>query len=253
MQANNIDEVVQIIGGIISDTKKNENPLGYFAALYHRVTIVVKNKLGTGYFDDDTRMEKLDVIFANRYIKAYFDYEKKEVVTNSWKTTFELAKNHDLIVLQHLLLGMNAHINLDLGIAAAEISTPQNINSLENDFNRINEILSSLVNEVQENLSNIWPILKWLLKRVNGADDLIVDFSMKIARNGAWQFAKEFVTTDTLQRPQAIAHRDYDILKVAGYITNQNFFIRFLFKLIRCTELGSVSDKIESLELVEHS
>lgn len=248
MQANDIDEVIQILGDIISDSKKNENPLGYFAALYQRVTIEVKNKLGTGYFDNDQRMEKLDVIFANRYIKAYFDYQKNEVVTNSWKTTFEFAKNEELIVLQHLLLGMNAHINLDLGIAAAETSSPQTIDSLQNDFNRINDILSSLVNEVQENLSNIWPILKWILKKVNGADDLIVDFSMKIARNGAWKFALEFVVTADSEKLQAIANRDNDILKVANIITNNNFFIRFLFKIIRWTEVGSVTDKIKSLE-----
>ena len=248
MIANNIDEVISILQKIIDESKTNESPLGYFAALYQGVTIAVKNKLGSGYFDDDNRMEKLDVLFANRYLQAYFDYKNNKNVTQAWQTTFDKSKDDSLIVLQHLLLGMNAHINLDLGIVAAEISTPQNIQELENDFNRINEILSSLVNEVQESLSNIWPVLKWLLKKLNGSEDFIVDFSMKIARDGAWKFAKEFVQVSNANRLNAVIKRDTEILKVADIITTHNFFIRFLFKIVRWTEVGSVTDKIKDLE-----
>jgi len=43
---------------------------------------------------------------------------------------------------------MNAHINLDLGIAAVEISRNKNLDDLENVFNKINEIISLLVHEV---------------------------------------------------------------------------------------------------------
>ena len=44
-------------------------------------------------------------------------------------------------------MGMNAHINLDLGLAAAEISTPENIHSLATDFRRINQVLADLVRQ----------------------------------------------------------------------------------------------------------
>ena len=67
-------------------------------------------------------MEKLDVIFANRYIKAYYQYQTQQPASKTWEAAFVEADNYWIIVLQHLLLGMNAHINLDLGIAAAQIS-----------------------------------------------------------------------------------------------------------------------------------
>src|SRR5690606_12551437 len=95
--------------------------------------------------------------------------------------------------LQHLLLGMNAHINLDLGIAAAEISTKENIHQLKNDFIKINEILSAQVDEVQFGLSSIWNPLKKILSKTGKFDNYLVDFSMKIARDGAWNFASEMV------------------------------------------------------------
>lgn len=250
MQAKTIDEVIQILQQIIMNAKRDESTLGYFAALYLRVTIEVKNKLGTGYFDNDARMEQLDVVFANRYLNAYFDFKSKKEITNSWKTTFEKSSNDELVVLQHLLLGMNAHINLDLGIVAAEICTTSTIDGLQNDFNRINEILASLVNEVQENMTNVWPMLKWILKKLNGSEDFIVDFSMKIARDGAWKFANKFVATGVTQKPQAIVARDNDILKVADMVTHQNWFIGLLLKIVRWTEVGTVTKRIESLEFV---
>ena len=82
-------------------------------------------------------MEKLDVIFANRYIKAYYQYQTQQPTSKSWEAAFVEADNYWIIVLQHLLLGMNAHINLDLGIAAAQISPKDEIHSLQNDFNTI--------------------------------------------------------------------------------------------------------------------
>jgi hypothetical protein len=85
-------------------------------------------------------LKKLDVIFANRYLEAYHAYKAGQRARKSWQISFE-AKNKDLLLMQHLLLGMNAHINLDLGIAAAQtVESTQDIKTLHNDFNKINEV-----------------------------------------------------------------------------------------------------------------
>src|SRR5690606_32359215 len=110
-------------------------------------------------------MEKLDIIFANRYIDAYYAWKNNGNITKSWEKAFEMSASFWPVVLQHLLIGMNAHINLDLGIAAAEISKGVNINDLENDFKKINTILSSLVNKVQNDLAEMWPALKKILQK----------------------------------------------------------------------------------------
>src|SRR3712207_8653052 len=49
------------------------------------------------------------------------------------------------LVVQHLILGMNAHINLDLGVAAATVApTPEELQSLKPDFMTINALLGRL-------------------------------------------------------------------------------------------------------------
>ncbi len=86
------------------------------------VTLEVKEGIQASFSDDGPRMERLDVEFADRYLDAFYAYRDGRPLTKSWQVTFEAAENKNLLILQHLLLGMNAHINLDLGIATAKIS-----------------------------------------------------------------------------------------------------------------------------------
>lgn len=247
VQINSIDQVIKILDEIISETEKKDNPLGYFAALYRNVTAKVKEGIQTNYFEDGPRMEKLDVIFAKRYIDAYYAWQKKEEVTKSWQKTFELSNKYWPIVLQHLLIGMNAHINLDLGIAAAEVSKNKNIDDLENDFNKINEILSSLVSEVQNDLAGMWPTLSKILKKTGKVDDFVVDFSMKLARDGAWKFAQLIASYPEENIGELIETRDKKIAKKAGLVTNPGFLATTVFKIIRLGEKGTVRNRINQL------
>lgn len=247
MKATTIQEVIDFLEEIINYSKENEDPLGYFAALYQKVTITVKNKIGTNYFDDDARMEHLDVVFANRYLEAYSNYRSGNPVTKSWELAFEAARNGDYIVVQHLLFGMNAHINLDLGIAAAEICTPSSIGSLQDDFNKINQILGALTNEVQENLAKIYPNLLRILKFFRRTDDYIVDFGMNIARESAWRFANQAVLLSGEDLLNAIFTKDE---KVAGYVRvlkGKGWIERMILRIIRKREVGTVKVKIEAL------
>ncbi|GAB5399900.1 MAG: DUF5995 family protein [Aureisphaera sp.] len=248
MIATTIDEVIAFLDQIIQESKEEESTLGYFAALYRKVTKQVKSKLGQHYFDDDARMEELDVIFANRYLAAYTEYKAGRETTKSWEVAMQSSTNNKLIVLQHLLVGMNAHINLDLGIAAAQITNTNTLHDLQGDFNKINDILGALVAEVQNDLAEIWPFLLWILKVSKKVDDFLVNFSMNIAREGAWLFANKLVfrSGDT-SLDELIARRDIKIAKLGHSIVRPGRVERFIFRIIRFGERGSVADKINAL------
>ncbi len=247
-QATTIDEVITMLEDIIKVSKEKQDPLGYFAALYQKVTIAVKEGIKAGRFENGERMEKLDVIFANRYLLAYHDYQAGKPVTKSWLKAFELSKKYWPIVLQHLLIGMNAHINLDLGIAAAEVSKGKNIEDLKNDFDEINQVLASLVETVQAELSQIWRPLGWILKLTGRLDNLIVDFSMELARDGAWRFAKQLAEAPAKDWPNIITERDEAVAKVGKIVTKPGFLLGFLLKIVRLSERGTVAKKIEILQ-----
>jgi hypothetical protein len=245
-----IDDVILFLDKIIVQSEKNNDPLGYFAVLYQRVTQKVKEGIRTNYFDNGPRMEMLDVIFAKKYIDAWIAWQNHKMTSESWEKAFSLSKKSWPVVLQHLLIGMNAHINLDLGVAAAEISK-NNIEDIKDDFFRINEILSSLVNEVQNNLSSIWPMLKKILLKTGKTDNFLVDFSMELARDGAWEFAQNIANLPKIDLDNQIKIRDVKVAKKSRIITQPKIWIRVILWIVRGGELGTVSEKIKKLMAVD--
>lgn len=247
-KATTIDQVISTLEKIILDSENNQTSLGYFTALYLKVTKKVKEGIEDNFFDDGPRMEKLDVIFANRYLNAYFSYQKNETITASWQKGFELSTRYWPTVLQHLLIGMNAHINLDLGIAAAQVMKGKNIEGLETDFNKINGILSSLVVEVEQDLAEVWPALKIILKLTGKVDDFLVDFSMGIARDGAWKLAKSIANKPPEVLKAQIKTRDQKVAKKAAIITDPGIVVNTILGIVRLGERGSVADKVKILK-----
>lgn len=247
-QIQTIDEVIECLDQIIQTSKESQSPDGYFAALYRKVTLEVKKGIEEGFFEDGSRMETLDVIFAKRYIDAYHEFHKDQPVTAAWRLAFEASKNKNLIVLQHLLLGMNAHISLDLGIAAVETMIDQPIEALHDDFNKINEVLSNLVDDVQRDLCQIWPALTWILKFAGKLDDKITDFSMKLARDGAWRFATNLSEMPPDQAKEFIKARDQKVTNKASIVTHPGFFVSMILKFIRWGEKGTIAQKIADLQ-----
>ena len=245
--AQTIDEVIDRLQRIVEDAQQADSPMGYFAALYRSVTVAVKQKIEEGYFDDNARMERLDVIFANRYLDAYDAYRAGRSPARSWKFAFDAAGRWPYIVLQHLFLGMNAHINLDLGIAAARVAPGGDIASLENDFKKINTILISLIDEVERKLAEIWPMLRlldWLALR---SDERLAAFSMEKARDSAWQNAVELAQCADASRGDRIDALDRKVLDYARLVSNPGVLTGSVFLLVRLGELGSARRKVEAL------
>src|SRR5258705_13901399 len=74
--ARSIDEVISrldaIIGrAIIERAIVERDRLGFFAVLYRTVTAAVRDGIAAGRFEDGPRMERLDIVFANRYLQAF--------------------------------------------------------------------------------------------------------------------------------------------------------------------------------------
>ena len=188
-RAETIDDVVAELESIIAWCEGRGSRLGYFPALYRKVTVAVRDGLAVGRFEDAARMERLDVVFANRYLDAFDHYRRGEPITRAWAYTFRMAERAEPLILQHLLLGMNAHINLDLGVAAAEIAPGRALAALRRDFDVINGLLQERIDEVQAQLSRCSPIMPLLDYHADWVDEAIASFSLRIGRRLAWHRA----------------------------------------------------------------
>ena len=180
-----INEVLTELDFIIAHCKARQSRQTYFAVLYRQMTAAVKIGIEQGQFQDGKRMEKLDVIFAKRYTDAWYAFQKNEATSRSWQLAFTAAEK-PLTVIQHLFIGINTHINLDLGIAAALTAPGQQIFELESDFNHINDVIADLSGSIQQKLESIcWP-MKMLGRIANGNEKAVLNFSIGKARKAAW-------------------------------------------------------------------
>lgn len=242
-----IDEVLAALDAIIADAVLTNSPKGYFAALYRTVTAKVKEGIAQNRFEDGARMEKLDVIFANRYLVAYHAYHAQKPCSESWKLAFEEVENNQLLVLHHLFLGMGAHIMLDLGIASAQTCPKEEVHLLKKDFNEINVLLSSMVEEVEANLSVISPLF-FLVDFFGGAtDEKLAGFCIKIARTVAWEntlsLAPHYGTPDLEKK----IHRIDNAAFFFGKTLLPRGMMKFVIRFVRFWEEKSVAKAIEVL------
>lgn len=221
--------------------------MGYFPALYRRVTVKVREGIAEGLFDDGPRMERFDVRFANRYLQAFDARQGGGEPSECWRFAFRAADDYWPIVLQHLLLGMNAHINLDLGVAAARVVPAGGLDGLQPDFNKINGILASLVGEVQSQLAEVWPLLRVLDGVLGHVDESIVNFSMSRARDFAWRVAEELNPLSQEEQQIRIARLDAKVVEIAGLIRHPGILLGATTKAVRLGEWKTPSEIIEIL------
>ena len=246
LKADTIDGVIHSLDRIIAWSKQHKKQTGYFAALYRKVTVRVRDGIQHGEFENGERMEKLDVIFANRYLEAFEAYCHQQPTTCVWQLAFELGEKWSPIVLQHLMIGMNAHINLDLGIAAAQTVDHAELPSLKTDFDNINTLLASLVNEVQDELAHIWPPFKWIDRFAGKTDEALADWGMKQARDQAWQFALDYAAATDKQ--QSLDCMDKKMYLLGLLLAKPSLRMRLILLGIRLAEHGGIPRKIEILE-----
>jgi len=243
-----IDAVIARLAGIIAHCVRTGDRAGYFATLYHRVTVRIKECIVQGRFEDGARMERLDVLFATRYLEAYDAWRADRPLTASWRVAFDAAKAPEHLVLQHLLLGINAHINLDLGIAAAQTVGAAPIESIRKDFYAINAVLSELVEASQKSLMEVNPVLKLLQMHRYNADEVLVDFSIGTARDGAWLFAQRIAGLSGAAFDAMVAMRDARIAEIGRCLVQpRSGAVRSSIRAVRMLENPRVSEVIRLL------
>jgi hypothetical protein len=212
--ATSLDEVVNAIDSVIRWSISTSSRLGYFAALYKRITIAVQVAVADGAFEDGPRMERFDVTFANRYFDAlngHFHPKSFAKPSRSWVVTFEGAKLAEPIILQHMLAGINAHIGLDLGIAAQSIGGARDVFALQEDFNRINGVLASQVSGIVLDLNELSPALADVYAVLMDHQISLINEALKQIRDDAWRFATVLALAPSIARPPAIWVRDRHI------------------------------------------
>lgn len=232
---------------------------GYFAAMYSSVTAAVQRRAESGRFDDAARMQAFVAAFARRYTEAFWARAAGHPTTRSWALAFDTAESSAPLVVQHLVLGMNAHINLDLGIVAAEVAVAETggqaptapSDSLRDDFMAINDVLSELVEACQAAVVAASPLLGVADTLLATADEDLTSFSLRIARAGAWRFACDLAGSEQGDWPTVIDRRDRDVADLGRRLLTRGGPVDDVRRLVRLGEWRGVDVVIDLLASID--
>jgi Family of unknown function (DUF5995) len=245
-----IDGVVEAIGSIIDWSISVSSRLGYFAALYKRITIAIGTAVSQGKFQDGPRMQRFDVTFATRYFDAlngYFHPTQFAKPTRSWRVTFDAASRPEPIILQHLLAGVNTHIDLDLGIAAQTVAPRGNLEALHDDFNTVNAVLASQVSGVVNELDELSPALADLYHVLTNNEIFLIDEAVKTLRDSAWTFARILALEPGLAHPVTIWARDQKVSTQAELIYDPPGLIGLLNEIVASIAARESRDVVKNI------
>jgi hypothetical protein len=242
-----IDGVIERMDQIIAQSLTNGSRLGYFAALYRRVTIQIKKNIDDRTFENPQLLEQLAVTFAGRYFTALESYQTGSNPTAPWLVAFDATKRRRPIILQHLLLGMNAHINLDLAIASAQTSPSIDILTLKTDFIQVNAILAAEVPTVLSVMSKCSPFIGLVTFFYKHAEEKVAHFSMAIARAFSWLQAEDLAVAHEMQKQKLIERSIEQTNQLALHLYKPKILVRTLYAIVALVESNDVRRNITIL------
>jgi Family of unknown function (DUF5995) len=143
----------QVLGRMLTELAPLEtarDPGRYFLSTYSRTTRAVGEAVAAAHFEDPGWVDRWDVAFADLYLGALTAHRGDPATApRPWRAAFGAPP--DLAPLQHVLLGINAHINYDLPQALLAVITdddfarPVVMDRRRRDHERIDAVLAARV------------------------------------------------------------------------------------------------------------
>jgi Family of unknown function (DUF5995) len=137
-------------------------------------------------------MTRLDVEFLNLYLSAIDGYRAQPPSeAHCWQVLLGCRSDPSITPMQFALAGMNAHINHDLALAVVRtseaLSSPPGEGAHAADYDKVNRTLGALDQQIRESFES--GIILDLDRQAAGLIDVVGNFSIDAARQGAWDHA----------------------------------------------------------------
>jgi len=188
---------------------------GYFPAIYARMTVHVERAAAEGRVGEQEQMEH----FARRFAERYLGPRRGDrPMPGAWRAAADVAGDRRLLITQHLLLGINAHVNFDLPQVVVELADETgDIESLRPGFDAINQILAETYPEL---VRDVGRVAGWMAAASARGGEWMFNFSLQRARDTAWFTARRLYALPASERPAAIAELD-ELVRVLAYLVTR--------------------------------
>jgi hypothetical protein len=184
---NSIPEAVDAMTAIAARLPPRDG-VAEFNRMYLAVTVAVGQAIDNGVFANSYFLDRLDIVFANRYLSAVGHAEAGARVPRCWDVLWRNRLASNCFPIQFAVAGMNAHINHDLVLALVTTFTEMDLSpddsNVASDFERVNTLLASLDGDIRRSYEHGHALE--LDRHFGRIEDCVDGWSITRARAAAW-------------------------------------------------------------------
>lgn len=250
-----IDDVIATLDRVLQWAIEAPSTIGYFAAIYKRVTVAIRHAARNGEFADGALVEELDVAFGQRYFDAlngFFYPDEYPPVTLPWEVAFLGSTDGNATMLQHIMAGLNAHITFDLGMALVKVA-PTALDDLQGDYHRVNALLCSQLPGMLDVIATLSPELGIVHRYFPGEMRVLTRMLTKL-RESAWLFAIHMAMHPETQRERRVNQSSWTAAMGAWYLDPPRRLtpVPVLVRAISRRESRDIATNLQALQDISH-
>ncbi len=220
-------EMVSRMDSLAKEWEERNDKRGIFLRCYCMMTENMVIALEEQRFLDGDWVAGMVHRFAEYYFDALACFDCGEEVPETWRFVHHAAEQEDLHVLQHLLLGVNAHINYDLVLTLYEILKPEWSRLSESDKQKryqdhilVNTIIGETIDKVQDEVvEKHAPRMDLIDKLMGRLDERLITGLIRRWRKSVWQHTLELLNSSGDSQVQdRIQKVEQGVLQTARWI-----------------------------------
>ncbi|OGO33886.1 MAG: hypothetical protein A2W35_01130 [Chloroflexi bacterium RBG_16_57_11] len=196
------DEVEARMQALVQSWEESSDQRSIFLKCYLMMTRNMHLAIQLDEFRDPDWVDHLVNHFAGYYFMALEAYEQDPAAAPPvWQLAHRAARDPDLIGIQKLLLGINAHINYDLALAVVDMLKPEwgeLSDGLQEDryvdYCHVNEVIGSTIDEVQDQvLEQVMPAMELIDTLFGPLDEKVISSLLGHWREKVWHYAEQLL------------------------------------------------------------
>ncbi|MFF0748014.1 DUF5995 family protein [Streptomyces sp. NPDC004267] len=217
-------EKVNRVAGLLADRVRQYDATrdnrAAFAYTYFRLTTTLATALdkGTPVFHDPPWVAELCETLASAYFRAMDSTDAwlagrrggsadeveptdlPDSIPKPWRDVYAASSVRRSYLLEDVLFSMMAHISYDLPGALRHMAASTDVRGHIADFQRMNDVLASCIDTVQDDLSARYITgLGELDKLFTRSDELLTNYGIRVARGLAWYNCDRLMDPDSTE------------------------------------------------------
>jgi hypothetical protein len=157
-----ISDAAQSLTALENLFRQTKDKRGIFVVAYKEMTDTLQKLIDSQEKGSDKIFNDLEwvkgylVTFANLYREALYGALHHLTVPRAWKISFEKIEDEGILTIQHLMLGINAHIMRDLPFTLNQIGlgNDEQQKFRKEDHDNVNQVLETATDTIQKKVSN---------------------------------------------------------------------------------------------------